>query len=176
MDVGNRNGQMEQYMMASGSITKPKEKENSPIQMETIMMESGKMIKPMDMEFLFITKQGPDMRDIGKMTCSMAQEFKFIVTETDTKECSNKAEEMDKALIIILQDKYIKEDGPMEELKVLEYVIGQMKKDMKDSGKTIKNTDKVFIIGLMDVFIKVIIVMIKNMDMALMYGQMAGSI
>lgn len=104
-------GQMAQSMKDSGSIIKPKDRENSLTPMETIMRENGLMIRLMATEYTYIAKQEHATKDIGKMICSMALEFRSTAMAINTKECSSKAEGAEKAPITTRLDKFIKAVG-----------------------------------------------------------------
>jgi type IV secretory pathway VirB9-like protein len=54
----------------------------------------------MDMGYIYTLKQVLNMKAIGKMICSMAQEFRLMLTEINMKACLNKVKEMEKAIII----------------------------------------------------------------------------
>jgi len=176
MDMVNKNGQMEQFMKVNGLIIRQKVGENFHTQMETTMKEIGNKTKLMVMESLFIINQELDTRDIGKMTCSMDQELKCIMMGTNMRACLNREREMEKGHTITQLERFIKEVGLMEELRVTEFAHGQMAKNLRDSGKTTKRMDKEYIIGLMADHMKVIIEMIKNMVRALMFGRMGENI
>ena len=163
MVLVSKNGLMELSTKVNGKTTKLRERVNLFIQMVIIIKEIGQMIKLMDMEFMFTARQEQDMKATGKMICNMDQEWKFIVMVISMKVCLNKEKEMDRGLTIILQVKFIKEVGSMEELKVLVYVNGQIKRNIKVNGKIIKNMDKVFIHGLMEEDMKATIEMIRSM-------------
>ena len=162
MVLESKNGLMELFIKVNGKTTKHKERVNLFIQMVIIIKEIGQTIKLMDMEFMFTVRQEQDMKVTGKMICSMDQEWKFIVMAISMKECLNKEKEMDKELTIILQVRFIKEVGSMEEFKVLVYVNGQTKRNIKGNGRIIKNMGKVSIHGLMEENMKVTIEMIRS--------------
>lgn len=134
------------------------------------------MIKQTVMEFIFIRKLELNIKDIGKMICNMVRAFKYTQMVTNMKECLNKENEMDREHITLQKVKYIKVNGTMEKLKVLEYVLGLMVKNMKDIGKIIKKMDKELIIGLMEDNIKASIETIKSMEWGLINGLMVENI
>ena len=61
---------------------------------------NGKMTKHMDMAFIYTLKQVLNMKDIGKTTCNMAQEFKHMLMEISMKVCLNKVKEVERGAII----------------------------------------------------------------------------
>ena len=134
------------------------------------MMDNGKMIKQMVLVCLFTSRLELDMKDIGRMTCNMAQAYRFIVTGTDMKGCLNKERETEKGLIIMLLVRYIKAVGLMEELKDSEFVHGLMGRSMKVNGWIIRNMDKGYTHGLMEGSMKETIETIKNMAMEHTHG------
>ena len=71
MDMDVRSGQMEPNMKDNGSITKPMERANLRIHVETHMTVNGKKIKHMDMEYSRIITAKLNIKEIGKMICSM---------------------------------------------------------------------------------------------------------
>jgi hypothetical protein len=68
--------------------------------MEIFIKANGRMIKPKVMEFTCTRKLERNMKDIGRMICSMDRVYKYMQMETSIKECLNKAKEADKVLII----------------------------------------------------------------------------
>jgi hypothetical protein len=134
MALEDNAGQMEQSMKVTGSIIKHKARENSLTPMETIMRESGLTTRPMATEYMFIAKLEPVTKDIGKMICSMALEFRFTAMVINMKECSNKAGEMAKELIITRLEKFIKAVGLTAELKALGFASGLTEKGTKVNG------------------------------------------
>lgn len=83
--------------------------------MEIGIKDNGLMIKQMDLEYIYIAKLAPDMKDIGKTTCNMAQEYRAILMGINIKACSKMEKERDKALITTLRDKFTEEPGSMAE-------------------------------------------------------------
>lgn len=175
MDLAGNDGPMAQYMKGNGSTTKQKAKANLHIQMETTTRENGLMIKQMVTEFTYTTKLELNMKAIGKMTCNMGQEYRSIATETNMKECSNKAEEVDKAHTITQLDKYIRAAGQTAELKASGFVNGQTVKSFKGSGWIIKSMVKEYTLGRMVENMRETTATIKNMAKALILGQMVGN-
>ena len=96
----NKNGPMEQSMKGYGKIIKLKGKENLPILMAITIKVNGEMIRQMVMEYSYMLKLVQDMKDIGKMICNTDQEWRFIVTAINTKECLSKEGEMARELIL----------------------------------------------------------------------------
>jgi hypothetical protein len=125
---------MEPNIKEIGKKTRHVEKENLFMQMEIIMKVSGKMIKLMDSVHMSILKLERVTKVIGKMIWCTVLEFKFILMEISIKVCSNKEREADKELTIFHKDKFIKGNGIMVKLRVLEYVSGQMEDIMKVIG------------------------------------------
>jgi hypothetical protein len=132
--------------------------------MVIFIKENGRTIRQTVTEYIFIRKLELNIKDIGKMICSMVPAFKYTQMATNTKECLNKEKEMDREHIILQKVKYIKVNGTMEKLKVSESVLGLMVKNTRDIGKIIKKMDRELIIGLMVDNIKAFIEMIKNME------------
>ncbi len=122
------------------------------------------------MEYMFIARQGPNMKAIGKTICSTDLAFKFTRTAINMRECSNMAREMERALITTPQERFTKVNGITEKFKALEFVLGKMAKNMKANGKTTKNMDKGLTRGRTHEGTKVTIAMIKNMGQGPTFG------
>jgi hypothetical protein len=93
-------GLMEQHIKVCGLKERHLVKENFVILMEILTKDNGKTTKQMDMGYIYTLKQVLNMKAIGKMICSMAQEFRLMLTEINMKACLNKVKEMEKAIII----------------------------------------------------------------------------
>ena len=92
--------------------------------------------------------------------------------EISIKVCSNKEREADKEPTIFHKVKFIKGNGIMVKLRVLEYVSGQMEDIMKVIGQIIKKMDMGYSDGQMEDSIMEIIEMIKNRAREHIYGSM----
>ena len=165
MESVSKDGQMELFMKVSGKTTKHKEKANLPIQTVTTTKETGLMIKPTEEEPTSTAKLVLGMKDIGKLICKMDQELKFIVMETNMKECLNMAKEMEKAPTTMQLEKSIKEVGSMEESRVLAFASGLMERSTKVNGRTTKNMEREYTHGLIKENMKEIIEMIRSTAM-----------
>ena len=176
MGMGFSIGLMELNIMDFGKKIKLVEKVNSSMQMVMYMKVNGKMIKLPDSESTYIQNHKLNMKVIGKMTRCMVQELKFMQMGTNMKECSSKAKDVERELIIFQMVRFTRDNGTMEKLKVLESVNGLMEKLMKATGWIIRKMGWVFLNGLMDVNIEDTIETIKNMVKVLMYGLMGENI
>lgn len=176
MGMGFNIGLMELNIMDFGKKIKLVEKVNSFMQMVMYMKVNGKMIKLLDLEFTYIQNHKLNTKVIGKMTRCMVQGLKFMRMGTNMKECSSKAKDVERELIIFQMVRFTRDNGTMEKLKVLESVNGLMEKLMKATGWIIRKMGWVFLNGLMDVNIEDTIETIKNMVKVLMYGLMGENI
>ena len=85
MDMVVRYGQMEPNTKDIGSITKLMERVNLRIHVEIHMRVNGKKIKPVVMAYLRIIIAKHNIKEIGKMICSMAMELKYMLMEINIK-------------------------------------------------------------------------------------------
>jgi hypothetical protein len=136
-------------------------------------MDNGKMTKLMAMEYtLMLTEL--NMRDIGKMIFNMAMELKHGQMDQGMRDIIRKAKSMVKEHISGLMDHDMWETGSTIRSMVKEYTHGWMVEHMRDLGKITICTDKVTIVGVMDVNTKVNTTWTRNMGMGFTTGQMAG--
>ena len=169
------HGLMEPNIKVSGITIKLQGKANSLTPMEIRMKENSKMIRLMDMVYSFIKIQVLGMKVTGKMTCSMAQEYKVILIKIDMKGCTKKAENMEKELITLKMELYTRVNGSMVKSKGMVSARGWMAVDTRDSGQQIKGMEKESFIGLMVVHTLEITKMIKDMEKAPINGVMEES-
>lgn len=176
MGMGFSIGLMELNIMDFGKKIKLVEKVNSSMQMVMYMKVNGKMIKLPDSESTYIQNHKLNTKVIGKMTRCMVQGLKFMQMGTNMKECSSKAKDVERELIIFQMVRFTRDNGTMEKLKDLESVNGLMEKLIKVIGWIIRKMGWGFLNGLMDVNIEDTIETIKNMVKVLMYGLMVENI
>jgi hypothetical protein len=108
-------------------------KGNLNMQMVIFMMEIGKMVKHMDMEFLYIIQE-VDIKGIGKTILNMDLVLKLGQMGINIKVNMLLERKMDRAIIFGTMEVIIKEIGLIIKLKVLVYMYGVIKGNMKVIG------------------------------------------
>ena len=94
-----------------GSKVKQWERGSSPMFTEMYTMDSGKTTRRMVLEHILMLKRMQDFKVIGKMICSMDQEYRYTVMAIVMKGCSNKAKDVEKALTTMQRERSTREDG-----------------------------------------------------------------
>lgn len=171
-----KHGLMEQNMKGIGKIIRPKEKANLFILLATFITEIGKMIKLMGMEFIRIIKAKQSIKESGLMIYSMAEEYRVILMEINTKGNLSREGGMEWVNILFLMEGYMKEIGKMERCKEKEYLVGLMVEDTMENGRITKSMDREFSSGKKEKCIRVNLEMIKKMGMESISGEMENSI
>lgn len=107
------------------------------------------MIKHMGMENISIWME-LNILESGKKINSMGRELKFGLTVLDMKENIFKVKNIIKVFSIGLTDHIMKENFKTTILKEKEHIHGLMVENILVIGATIKCTDKVSLLGLME--------------------------
>ena len=116
------------------------EKENFGMQTEIISMASGKKTKPTATEFIY-TQMGPNMKEIGKMTCKTVMELKL-------------GKEMLSLTKLGLMVHAMKAIIKMERRRAWVTIFGAMALNTMVTGLTIKSRVLEYIAGLMEEYLK----------------------
>lgn len=121
------------------------------------------MIKLMGMENICILMEQPTL-EIGLMISKTDMEKKHGLMGQFMKAISRMVKNMEKVYFNGLTERPIMESLGTTILKVMGFTCGQIKDDMKESGRTIKWKETVCSHGLMDDLTKVLIVMIRKKE------------
>jgi len=121
------------------------------------------MIKLMGMENICILMELPTL-EIGQMISRTDMEKKHGQMGQFMKGISKMVKNTEKAYFNGLTERLIMESLGTTTLKVMGFTCGQIKDDMRESGKTIKWKETVCSHGLMDDPTKVLTVMIRKKE------------
>lgn len=147
-------GLMVVNMRVNGLKIKPVDKESSGMQMEIDMKANGKETKQMDMVFT-CTMMEQDTLVIGRMIFSTVTARKHGLMVHSFKATMLKGRNKVKVLILGRMVQPTLEDGKIIKLMDMECTHGLMEENLKAVGKIIICTEEVYIVGLMDVYLKV---------------------
>lgn len=133
MDMVLRNGKMAQSMLGNGNSIRHVVKVNSGMLMVIFSKVSGLMIKPMASAFIPI-KMEPNMKVIGRKTCSMGMARNRGQMAQNMKENITMVKNMVRAIIFGMMAQNMMDNGLIIKLKVMVFINGKMAVYSQDSG------------------------------------------